>query len=109
LAYVSVKPGQAESVATTIQNVGNILADGTYSISMYASDTDTVDSSSVLLDATPDKTVKLKSGALKTVHVSFTAPADAQPGTYYLVAQLNPSTSPADTDVADKIAAVPTF
>jgi subtilase family serine protease len=109
VSYVPVTPGTTQSVSVAIQNLGNIAADGSYSVSLYSSDTTTLDSSSVLLDTSPQKTIKLKSGASKIVRISFTAPADAQPGTYYLVAKLNPVTTPADSKTSDEIAAVPTF
>jgi uncharacterized membrane protein len=60
----------------------------------------------VLLDTSTERKIKLKAGQSETVHVSFTAPADKTPGTYFLVAQLNPTSSLPDSNASDNVTAV---
>ena len=105
---VTVSPGKGSSVIIDIENVGNVTADGTLNLSLYASTTGLIDASSTLLASISNKKIKLAAGKTLKIHLSFKALADLTGGNYSLIATASSSTTPADTDTADKTATIAT-
>ena len=104
---VSVNPGHDGSVAVTIQNLGNVTASGALGVDLYASASQTLDSSAQFLTTSGTHTVHLKPGHSITLHLRFTAP-DQAAGTYNLLAALNSSTQPADNNSSNDVAVIGT-
>ena len=104
---ISVTPGAAETAIITIDNVGNIAANGLLTLKLYASTGDAIDSSAQLLATVANRHVALKAGKSMTLKVKFTAPA-ASGSTYNIIASSTSSLKPADTDAANDIAVTTT-
>jgi hypothetical protein len=80
-----------------IRNDGNISAGGTYTVSLFESTDQTLDSSDVLLMTTAPKRLNLRSGKNVVVHLPFPAPANA--AGYFLIATIS-ATATTDTGTA---------
>jgi len=104
---ISVTPGAKDTAIITIENVGNITANGLLGLKLYASTGDAIDSSAQLLATVSNRRVALKAGKSMTFKVKFTAPA-ASGSTYNIIASSTSSTKPADTNAANDIAVTTT-
>ena len=105
---VTVTPGKAGSVIVTITNLGNVTADGTLDLSLYASTTGAIDAGSTLLASTADKAIKIKAGKSIKLRLSFKAPSDQLAGSYDLIASETSSTTTTDSNSTNDIAVIET-
>lgn len=106
---VLVKPGKKTSVVVTIQNLGNVRASGTLGLSLYASSTQILNvPSDTLLTGLSGRAIHLLPGHSMKIRLTFQAPANLTPGTYFLIASANSSTQPADTNPTNDVAVIAT-
>jgi uncharacterized membrane protein len=105
-AAIGVRPGRGSTAVITITNLGNVTASGTFSLSLFAAQGMTLDSADVLLTSLSGRKINLKAGKSLTLKVRFIAPLGAAPGAYDLVASTTPSTTPADDDPSNDLAAI---
>lgn len=105
---VAVTPGSNSTATVTISNVGNVAAIGTVSLSLYASNDQTLDSSDELLTTLPSVKIRLRPGKSITLHVRFAAPSDRPAGNYDLIASISSATQIADTNSSNDTAVVAT-
>jgi hypothetical protein len=104
---VNVSPGKGSSVVITIQNLGNAVALGNLTVSLYASTDDTLDSSDPLIGSRAIR-IRLKPGRGKTLRLHFVAPLDRTGGTYNLLAAITSATNPSDSNAANDMAVIAT-
>lgn len=102
-ATISVDPGANDTALVTIENVGNVTATGKFSVTLYASNDMSLDSSDQSLATWNSPRLSLRAGKSVTLKMKFVAP-DAYPGSYYLLAGLTSSVTPADTDSSNDLA-----
>ena len=107
LQSVAVVPGKENTVAVTIQNLGNVTASGTIILNLYASASGLLDGSQMLLATVPARKLDLRAGKSMVLHVRFLAPTDAS-GTYSLIADTIPSTQPPDANSSNDVAVIAT-
>lgn len=105
---VAVTAGKKESVFITVENIGNVTASGSITLSLYSSSDPTVDSTATLLTGGITKKINLKSGQSITVPVKFVAPAGLTPGNYFLVASIASTTSTPDSTTTNEVTAAST-
>lgn len=106
---VLVNPGKNTSVVVTIQNQGNVTASGTLNLSLYASASQTLDTSTAtLLRSISGRAIHIRPDHSITIRLKFEAPTDMQAGSFYLIASAASTTQPADTDTANDVAVIPT-
>jgi hypothetical protein len=101
---VLVTPGKGADATVTIQNLGNVTAIGTVTISLYASTSTTLDASAQFLTSIPLRTIHLRAGRSMTLHIHFVAPQGLPGGTYNLIAATTSATTPADNNSANDTA-----
>jgi len=78
-----------------VTNLGNTAATGTLSINLYESNNVMLDLAiDPPLESTPAETIDIRAGKKTTIHIPFTAPAGAAPGSYFLIATITSSASP---------------
>ena len=105
---VLVRPGQNATAVLRIENVGNTLATGNFSLTLYAS------ADQVLSPATDEgllgisRRVNLKPGKSMIIRIPFVAPIDKAGGSYFLIASITPSVQPADSNAANNVAVIAT-
>jgi subtilase family serine protease len=96
-----VSPGHRRLVDLRITNTGNDLASGTYTVNVYSSTDQTLDSSDTLI-GTLTEPLKLRPGRSMLADVTFLAPSSKAGGSYYVIAAVSSATRPPDVDSADK-------
>jgi hypothetical protein len=93
----------------TIQNLGNVIASGTLNLSLYASTSQTLDTSAAtLLTAVQGHAIHILPGHSIKIRLTFQAPSNLTAGSYDLIASAASTTQPADTDAANDVAVIPT-
>ena len=105
---VLVRPGSQSTGSIFLKNVGNVDAIGTVNLTLYASAHRTLDSSATLLPSVPGYKVRIRPGKSVKLHFRFFAPTNLTGGSYFVLASVSDSTNPADTNMADKLAAIAT-
>ena len=105
-AAVAVVPDRNGKVSLRIENLGNVVAKGTVTITLTAVSTADGSSEDVALPVT--RKVKIAVGKTIGLALPFTPPADLGAGTYTLVATITSSTTPADGDTANDTASTMT-
>ena len=100
---IRVKPGHKATANIRVSNAGNVAAAGIITISLFASADTTLDDSDTPLK-TLKKRIRIRSGGSLTVGAGFVAPPGSQGGAYAVIAQVNSSTAPRDTDADDDTA-----
>ena len=105
---VKVTPGKGASVTITLENLGNVVALGNVTVSLYASTDETLDSSDTML-ATRAVRIRLRPGRAKTLRIHFVAPLDQMGGTYNVLASISSVTNPLDTNSSNDVVAIPTI
>ena len=106
---VLINPGKSTSVVLMIQNLGNVIAAGTLNLSLYASTSQTLNTSTAtLLTAVSGRTIHILPGHSIRIRLTFQAPSNLTAGSYYLIASAASTTQPADTDTANDVAVIPT-
>ena len=105
---IMVTPGAANTALITVENVGNVTANGTVGISLYDSVNNTLDSSAVLLATMPSRKIVLRAGRSMTFRIHFVAPTD-QTASNFLIASLASHAQPSDNNAANDTAVVPTL
>jgi subtilase family serine protease len=100
-SVVGLAAGHERTIAVRITNSGNITANGTYTLALYSSSDDKLDSSDPLIT---DITAKLllKAGHSMLAYLTFQVPASLAPGSYNLIAAVSSSTRPPDVNTSDK-------
>jgi subtilase family serine protease len=98
-----------DTVAVTITNDGNVTANGTISLQLYASGDMEIDSTAETLGKALTRTIHLKAGHSITLHLRFQAPADKVSGAYYLIASATSDTTPVDANATDDTAVLATL
>ena len=93
----------------TIQNLGNVVANGTLDLTLYASLTPNLDTSIDQQLAVAGHRIAIRPGRSRTFRIHFTAPADEAGGTYFLIASTMSSTTIADTNSANDVAVISTI
>jgi len=83
----AVAPGKKSSLSLTLQDMGNVLASGTATLTVTAS-TDPSGAAGTALTSTSLK-VKLKPRAAKTYRVKFVVPPSLAAGRYFLAVTVN--------------------
>jgi subtilase family serine protease len=107
-AAIRVRPGRGGSATLIVTNLGNVTANGTISVNLYASASGSIDGNSVLLKTVTAKKIKLKVGGTLKLKLRFTAPLDLTAGTYSLLAQMTSVTAPPDSNTTNDQAIVET-
>ena len=105
---VSLVPGKNGKVTLTITNLGNVTAAGTLAVSLYGSADATQDAGDALLATLAGKRIGVKAGKTIKVTLKCVVPADVVPGSYFLIANGAPATTPADLNAANNVAVVGT-
>jgi len=105
---ISVIPGHSDEAIVTITNTGNTIAKGIFNLSLYASADELLDRSDTLLTGVNKRAIRLRPGHSITLHLHFTAPADATPGSCDLIASTTSITQLADGDASNDTATIPT-
>lgn len=105
---VLVRPGAQSTGEITLTNKGNVIASGSVNLTLYASAHRTLDSSATLLPSVPGFKVRIRPGRSVKLHFRFWAPTNLAGGSYFVLASVTDSTSPADTNMADKLAVIST-
>lgn len=101
-------PGERSTVLVTITNKGNVTANGTLTLKLFASGDATLDASDALLATVPIRRLRLKPGRSITVRVHFTAPADLTTGASDLIASTVSSLQLADQNPFNDVAVIGT-
>jgi hypothetical protein len=108
-ASVTVVPGIGANALVTIRNVGNVVANGTLDLTLYASLAPNLDTSvDEQLASLQNRKISLHPGHSRTFRVHFTAPADEAGGNYYLIASMTSSTTVANSNSANDVAVINT-
>lgn len=105
---ITVTPGRKGSATITVENLGNVAAIGSISLSLFASDTAVVDSTATLLRAVITRTIHLKPNHTLTFHVHFTAPLNRQAGSYNVLASIASATTVKDGNSENDVAVIAT-
>ena len=105
---VSIKAGKTTNAFVSVGNLGNVMAAGTVTITLYSSTDQTLDASDTVITTIPGVKIRIKSGQSKKLHIHFVAPANLAAGSYNLIASINPLTVPADTNTANNVAVAST-
>jgi subtilase family serine protease len=107
--HVLVNPGHLTSVVLTIKNVGNFVAVGSVSLSLYASTSQTLDTSAATLLANPpSRQIRILPGHSIKIRLSFWAPSALTAGDYYLIASTSSSTTLSDGNSTNDVAVIAT-
>jgi len=105
---IVVTPGAHGTVAVTIQNLGNSVANGVLNLSLYASGDQALDATDVLLGAITNRRIHLRPGGSLTLHVRFTGPLNEVSGGVFLIATAASTTQPGDNNPANDTAVIAT-
>ncbi len=100
-AAVAVTQGKKGKAALRIDNLGNVVASGTVTVTLTA--VSTVDGSTETVTAVTKK-AKIAAGKSLALSLPFTAPLDMTPGDYTLVATITSTTTVTDTNTANDTA-----
>jgi len=103
---IAVTPGRRGIATIVIQNLGNVTASGSLTMTLDESATATLDGGALVL-ATVPHAIKIKAGHSVILRVHFLAPTEAA-GTYYLVASTKSTTNPLDSNSSNDIASAMT-
>jgi hypothetical protein len=95
-------------VVVRVTNAGNIAANGSVTIKLYASSDGALDATDPILVTIPAKSIHLKPGKSKTFRVRFTALSDPG-GAYNLIAATTPTLPSADQDASNDVAVIATI
>jgi uncharacterized membrane protein len=90
----TLSPGGRGVTRMLVGNLGNVPARGTATVTLAVSGDATAGSDRPLI--TLPAGVRINPGRSKTYRLRFTVPLDLAPGSYHLVATLNPTTDPAE-------------
>jgi subtilase family serine protease len=104
---ITTRPGHTTSVDLTLQNLGNVAANGTWDLSLDAAPDGVLDGSEVLLRQVHRK-ISLGPGRQTTIHLHFKAPPDLSGGTYDLIATTSSATNPSDGNSSNDTAIIAT-
>ncbi|HET6250235.1 MAG TPA: delta-60 repeat domain-containing protein [Tepidisphaeraceae bacterium] len=88
----SVVGGGKGTATVVIREAGTSLVSGTYTLELFASNTQYVASTTTAFGSIPEK-LKLKTGMAKSLHIKFAYPSSLAQGDYYLVAAISPGTA----------------
>ena len=91
-----------------IQNVGNVTANGTITLTLYSSLTGNLDATADQLAVT-EKKIAIHAGHTRQIRIHFTAPALDIAGTYDLIAATDSSTTVTDANNANDMAVIGTM
>ncbi|MCK4872947.1 MAG: hypothetical protein KAS72_09500 [Phycisphaerales bacterium] len=98
-----IVPGDKGKVTVIVTNNGTATARGAVRVNLYASDDQTLDGNDELM-ATVSKNVNLAAGKSKKFNAKVAIAADIEPGTYYILAQVDADGAIAETDEDNNIA-----
>jgi hypothetical protein len=102
-----VKAGKKAKIKLKLVNDGDAKGKGPVSVSFYLSTDNAFDAGDALALLKPAK-VKLKPGKAKVVKAKFKLPAGVTPGSYFLIAVVEPDAAVGDSDAANNTIASPT-
>jgi hypothetical protein len=106
---IALTAGKNASVVLTITNLGNVAAVGQILLNVYASTSANLDTNTATLLAGPTtRTIHLAARHTVRLRLTFKAPADQTPGSYYLIATNSSTTTPADTNATNDVAVIAT-
>jgi len=106
---ITVDPGHGASVVLTIQNLGNVTAIGTINASLYASSSQTLNTTTATFLASQNgRQIRLAPGQSIRIRLSFQSPSTMSPGSYYLIASTSSTTQPADSNSSNNVAVINT-
>lgn len=105
---ITVTPGKPGLASILVTNVGNVLADGSVSLSLYESASGALDSAATLVANVLTHAIHLKAGHSLVFRVRFTAPLNQTPGQYSLLASIQSTTTLADTNTSNNTATIAT-
>lgn len=105
---IGVNPGTAENVFVTITNDGNVTATGTLGLNLYSSTDQTLDVSDQLLTSVTNHTINIRAGKSLKLRLHFVPPTGKSGGSYFLIASVTSTTSPADANAANNAAVIAT-
>ena len=106
---VRVNPGHEGSVVITITNEGNVAASGTLGLLLYASSTQTLDTTTAAqLASISGRTIHIAPNHSIRVRLTFEAPQSMPAGSYFLIATATTSTQPADSNAANNTVVIST-
>lgn len=101
-----LRASRASNATVLVANLGNVPATGRTALQVYASVDSAFGSEDILIGtATPKLSVAV--GKSKRYRVRITPPADLAAGSYRLIVRLNPDNQPAESSLANNIAATP--
>ena len=105
---LAVVPGKHETAHVIVTNSGNVAAQGTFSLNLFASTDPNAATDELLLRTLKSRHLDLRPGQSLSLAVSFSAPDRLAAGAYSLIATSTSATSPADTNAANDTATLAT-
>jgi subtilase family serine protease len=106
---ITVNPGHSTTVVLTIENLGNVTAIGTINASLYASSSQTLNTTTATFLASQNgRPILIGPGHSIRIRLTFQAPSTMSPGTYYLIASTSSATQPADSNSSNNVAVINT-
>lgn len=87
-----------------VSNIGNVAARGDLQITMYASTDGAIDSNATMIGTSSFAGVTIRAGGSKMFATKMSLPAGMNPGSYTLLALINPSNAITETNTANNIA-----
>lgn len=104
----SLPPGaKRNKVGLEIKNAGNLTINAKLPINLYASADQTYESSDLLIASLSTK-MNIRAGNQKFVTLKFNSPSNVPDGNFYLLADVNPGDTVAESDYSNDIAAADT-
>lgn len=101
---VNSKCPTAACAQVQVYNTGSVTARGTLQITMYASTDGAIDSNATVIGTNSFKAAAIRAGGSRMFAAKMSIPAGMNPGSYTLLALINPSNTIAETNTANNIA-----
>jgi subtilase family serine protease len=102
---IHLTPGKRGVVTITLKNEGNVAAEGTLDLNLYASADATQDPADPLLATLPTKNIHIKPGKTIRLRLKFVVPDLG--GSQFLIAAANPILTRGAEDPTDDVVAIP--
>jgi hypothetical protein len=104
---ITLSSNRPATAMVTIHNTGNVLAAGTFGLTLYASADETLDATDAVVTSVAARRVHLRPGKWLTIRVRIPTADAGLNGATFILASTTSFTTPSDTDASNDVAAVP--